>query len=228
MNRTEAKIHITDILLGVLLFTFILSFSVVFVLNFRPLYYWNVKNLNLSEITGISEDLILKNYNILIDYNSIFFQKDLIFIGLPMSSGAAIHFLEVKNIFGFIQYFCIFSFLCSILLGLAKVKRKQFQFLFVAFILSFLVPLIVGLIVIWNWDSFFLTFHKLLFSGNNFWIFDPTTDPIIDILPDTFFMQCAIFIIILIFVLGVLCLITYLLLRKYQNTLHIKNTQEEK
>lgn len=217
MSKEKNKIRITDLLLGALLFTFILSFAVVFVLNFRPLYYWNVKNSNLAKTTGFSEALILQNYNILIDYNSIFSSQKLIFIGLPMSSGAELHFAEVKRIFSFLQLLCIFSFLGSSVFGFMKIKKKNPMFLLFTFFISFFVPLVFGILVLLNWNSLFTTFHKLFFK-NDFWIFDPRTDPIINILPDAFFKRCGICIIVIIFILGLLCLISYLFTKKYWNT----------
>ena len=40
-----------------------------------------------------------------------------------------------------------------------------------------------------NFDSFFITFHHLLFNNSN-WLFDPATDPIIDVLSEGFFAAC--------------------------------------
>ena len=44
-----------------------------------------------------------------------------------------------------------------------------------------------------NWSKVFLTFHKIFFR-NNYWMFDPASDPVILILPDAFFLQCVIVI----------------------------------
>lgn len=209
-----AKLRITDLLFSIILSVFIFTFAVVFVLNFRPLYYWNMRNLNLSHLTGISEDLISKNYNILIDYNSIFSFQKLIFIGLPMSNSAEIHFAEVKNIFSFVQLLCVFSLIASFILGFIKIKKRQPTFLLITFYISLFAPIVLGVLLLFNWDSFFLAFHKLFFN-NDFWIFDPKTDPIISLLPDTFFLQCAVLIIAIIFLLSLTCLVTYFLLKKH-------------
>ena len=46
------------------------------------------------------------------------------------------------------------------------------------------------LAVIIDWEKAFTLMHKIFFDNND-WLFDPQTDPIITILPDTFFMHCG-------------------------------------
>ena len=66
-----------------------------------------------------------------------------------------------------------------------------------------------------NWDQVFVTFHKLFFS-NDYWIFDPRTDPVITILPDEFFLHCAVMILCMVVCGGAVCLAVYLIERKKQ------------
>ena len=47
-------------------------------------------------------------------------------------------------------------------------------------------------------------FHKLFFDNDD-WIFNPRTDPVIKILPDEFFMHCAIAIIAIVLLAGGIC-----------------------
>lgn len=62
-------------LLTVSLSIFLISFSVIFTLNFRPLYYADIKLLHISRESGLSEQQIRENYDRLIDYNSVFYKK---------------------------------------------------------------------------------------------------------------------------------------------------------
>jgi integral membrane protein (TIGR01906 family) len=41
---------------------------------------------------------------------------------------------------------------------------------------------------------------------NDYWIFDEATDPVIMILPDAFFLHCAVMIILLILIGSLLCM----------------------
>lgn len=63
-------------------------------------------------------------------------------------------------------------------------------------ILTLIVPSICGILVAVNWERAFVLFHEIAFS-NDYWLFDPVTDPVILILPDTFFLHCAVMILLL-------------------------------
>ena len=39
----------------------------------------------------------------------------------------------------------------------------------------------------------------MVFS-NDYWLFDPAADPVILILPDGYFLQCAVLILVLVFI----------------------------
>mgnify|MGYP003420509014 CR=1 FL=1 len=71
-----------------------------------------------------------------------------------------------------------------------------------------LIPAVLGLLMALNWDKAFVVFHKIAFD-NDYWIFDAATDPVITILPDTFFLHCAAMILGLVVAGSVLCLIFY-------------------
>ena len=108
-NRQRAAAHrknipIFGILTGITGFFFLLTYSVVLVLNFRPLYYHDVQSLHLSKETGLSEEMICRNYDVLIDYNLFWKGEDtLAFPDFPMSEQGRIHFEEVKRIFVALQ-----------------------------------------------------------------------------------------------------------------------------
>ena len=58
-----------------------------------------------------------------------------------------------------------------------------------------------------------MIFHKLFFD-NDYWIFDYRTDPIILLLPDEFFMHCALMIFGGVLLGAIVCLVSYMVLRK--------------
>ena len=45
--------------------------AIVFTLHFRPLYYFDIDHLDIPATSGYSEEVIRRNYDELIDYNSI-------------------------------------------------------------------------------------------------------------------------------------------------------------
>ncbi len=202
-NQKQQPQYWFTILVGVLLTLFLLSGAVVFTLNFRPLYAFDMNFLDIPQLSGLSSDDIWLNYNALIDYNSIFMPGKLQFPTLSMSESGSIHFEEVKNIFVGVQLLCMVCFAGLLaLLALGRKKSKS-PALKLAALLSLVIPSALGLLIALNWDAFFVGFHKLFFR-NDLWLFNPQTDPVINILPDAFFLHCAVMILGLIVAGGAL------------------------
>lgn len=58
------------------------------------------------------------------------------------------------------------------------IRRKEYRYLKLTSILAVALPAVLGLLVALNWDWAFVTFHHIAFD-NDYWIFDPFTDPVI-------------------------------------------------
>lgn len=218
MMKNSFLFFFIDAVTAVVLFLFIFSFSVTFTLNFRPLYYMDIKLLDIEARSGIAEDEIRENYDALIEYNSIFTEEELVFPTLAMSETGKIHFEEVKVIFVLFQKMA----LVTGVLGLAAVlwqrrcdrrrgaegDRCRGRWLKLAGVLTIVLPAILAAAMAINWDKAFVLFHKIAFD-NDYWIFDAATDPVITILPDTFFFHCAAMIVAMVVAGSVLCLCLY-------------------
>lgn len=200
--------NIKQIFTAIALTLCILSAAVVFTLNFRPLYYMDIHYFNLPEKTGYPEEEIRENYDSLIDYNSVFYQGSLEFPTLTMSEEGRIHFVEVKRIFVFIQAVLLPLSLIGSILGILNQKKQKPVYLRLTSVLTLALPAVLGALIAMNWDQFFILFHKLFFN-NDYWIFDADTDPIILLLPDGFFMHCALMILALTVIASILCLVIY-------------------
>ena len=192
------KLSIKQLLTAFSLTLCLISLSVILTLNFRPLYYFDIDYFNLVETTGFSEEMIRENYDTLIDYNSFFYKGELEFPSLPMSEQGRIHFVEVKNIFVFIQIVLFPLSLIGSIFGIWSLKKQKPAYLLLTSVLSIALPVSLGLLIAMNWDRFFVVFHEIFFN-NDYWIFDYDTDPVIRILPDGFFMHSALMILLLIF-----------------------------
>lgn len=198
---------VSNIVVAVCCMLFIISAAVVFTLNFRPLYYADINWLHIEQNSGYSREVILENYNALIDYNSIFFQGELEFPTLPMSESGKIHFEEVKVIFVLFQQMLLVTGILSIL-GILWKWRKDRSFLKWTAIFTVVIPVVLGILVALNWNTVFIMFHKICFQ-NDYWLFDPNTDPVIEILPDSYFMHCAILILVIVILGSAICGIIY-------------------
>lgn len=206
------KFKFTDILIGIIFTLFFISIGVIAAVNFRSIYYFDIANLKIEETSGLNTEVIRDNYNALIDYNSPFFKGALQFPSLPSSPEALQHFSEVKNIFVSLYYIAAIAFILCLIIIIYKACKKDRSYLLVSAVTVLVVPIIVGIGCAINFDVAFVVFHKIFFR-NDFWLFNPATDPIITILPDTFFLH-ALIVIIAVVLLG--SLILFLLSRIYK------------
>ncbi len=208
MTQSRVWNFLCDAVTAVALFLFILSFAVTFTLNFRPLYYMDIELLGIEERSGIPKEEIKENYDVLIDYNSMFSDEELSFPTLAMSETGKIHFEEVKVIFAGFQKTAIVTAVISLILICLQRKNQKRRYLKYAGMITVLLPALLGAAMAINWDKAFVIFHKIAFD-NDYWIFDAATDPVITILPDTFFLHCAAMIIGLVVAGSVLCFALY-------------------
>lgn len=197
-----------DIFLSIMLMIFFISFAIVFTVFFKQLYYFDIDYLNIDITSGMPIKVIKENYDILINYQSIFYRGDLNLPDFIMSTSGRIHFQEVKTIFEVIQIFMVTSGLVSIPMIIKRLREREYRFLKLAGLLTIIVPSMLGFVVALDFSNAFIVFHKLVFR-NDFWIFDYHTDPIIRILPETFFMHSFILIVFIIIVLASSCLLFY-------------------
>lgn len=176
----------------------VLCISVTITVMFRPLYYFDIDYLDIPQMSGMSETVIRANYDVLIDYNLLGGPSELNFPDLIMSQQGRIHFEEVKDIFIFMQIFSIAAVILLVLWIVAWVKKKSLSFKWMKFtgIVIAIIASTCGCALIIDWDWAFTAMHTIFFR-NDYWIFDATTDPVIRILPEEFFMHCEIMIIIL-------------------------------
>jgi integral membrane protein (TIGR01906 family) len=205
---------ITDLFIGIIFTLLFISIGVVFTVNFRPLYFMDIKLLNIEASSGLARGEIIKNYNALIDYSSPFFNGDLEFPTLPASESGLSHFAQVKALFTDFYFIGAITLILGIIIMVYKSRSRDYSYLLSSAITSLVLPLLLGLFMSVDFDRTFILFHKIFFHNND-WLFDPDTDPVINILPDTFFMHCALLIILVVFLLCTAFLLVYFYRRKH-------------
>ena len=77
--------------------------------------------------------------------------------------------------------------------------------------------------VLIGFEQFFTLFHEVLFPGDSTWLFNPATDPIIWVLPETFFLHCFI----LFFMAYEVLMLGLLLISRRQFTQRLKARKED-
>lgn len=212
----------SDILIGLVFSLLFISIGVIFTVNFRPLYYLDVKLLNIPETSGYPKDEIIANYNALIDYSSPFYKDNLSFPTLEASPSGIQHFKEVKDIFMYFYILGVLSFITVVAIIVYKSRKRDISYLAVSSIVSIILPLVVGLLLAIDFDTSFIIFHKIFFK-NDYWIFDPVTDPVIKILPATFFLHCAILIIAVVLLGSLILYMVYLYFKRRSGIKYRKN-----
>ena len=68
--------------------------------------------------------------------------------------------------------------------------------------------LLIALLAALNFDRAFTVFHSIFFPGKDNWLFDPVADPVILILPEAFFRNCAIAIVTVLLTVCIVLVVT--------------------
>ncbi|MDX5674431.1 TIGR01906 family membrane protein [Clostridioides difficile] len=179
-----------------------------FTVGFKQLYYFDIDYLNISELSGLSKDDIKLNYDYLIDYN---LNKNVSEFKLPTlksSPQGKIHFEEVRNIFQNINKLAKLLLVVSLVGIILSVKNKNIKILKTTSITLIIMPLLLTVPILLNFEKSFIIFHKLLFR-NDYWIFNPDLDPVINILPEVFFFHSGMMILILILLVSIVLFVMY-------------------
>lgn len=188
----------------------IISISTIVTLNFRFVYKFIIEKYNLVSVTGLSSDILMVNYNKLINYLQNPFNDKLKLENFPMSSYGEIHFYEVKRIFLFLMSIgVIFISFNIIYIGICRLKNiKRYEISMIKnlnlganILIVFFVILIFAYIT--DFSKMFILFHKIFFR-NNYWIFDADTDPIINALPEDLFMIYGAIILGIIAIISII------------------------
>ena len=197
-----------DIILSLILSLFVICFAIIIVVFCKYLYAFDIDYLHISEYTGLSKETIQHNYDVLIQYQSIFYQGELHLPDFVMSTQGRIHFQEVKRIFEGIQIAFVGFGILSMIMVYHRIKQKEYRFLQTSAYVCIGGLCVLGFLVALDFDKAFVLFHQIVFR-NDYWIFDAITDPVITILPERYFMHCFIMIIFIVIAVNILFIIIY-------------------
>lgn len=210
------KNFLNNILSIVTSFMFIfmfIYFAVLFLIFNKNFYYLHIKYLNLSEKTGYSIEEIKDNYNAIIDYFVSFDNREFSLKTLHSSKEGIIHFIDVKNILNSLFFISIIILIILLLIFYYYYRKKDSTFLKKCSINCLVIIFFTAIIAYFNFDTSFTIFHKIFFR-NDYWIFDEIKDPVIKILPQEFFRNCSIIIILFTILGSVFLYLIYKLINK--------------
>ena len=154
------------------------------------LYPMEISYFNLPDKVYLKAETIQYNFNILMNYLTNPFSQVLEMPDFRSSAAGLHHFAVVKNLFHLVQLVALVT-LPSFYFFVKGIVKKGFLSLFSKGLLTLVVlPVLIGLGgVLIGFDQFFTLFHQILFVGDDTWLFDPAKDPVILILPETFFLH---------------------------------------
>ncbi len=196
-TQSKKQFNLLQLLFSLSLSLFIIFAAVKITLMFKPLYYFDIKYLNIEELSGFSKEEIVKNYDYVINYLLSPITQEFNLPSIPYSKYGQIHFKDVKRIFTSIDILLIVTGLVNITGLFLNLKHKNLDFLKRTSSMLILLPTVLLTALMINFDTAFVIFHKIFFR-NDYWQFDPELDSIINILPQEFFLHSALLIVILI------------------------------
>ncbi|MTD41674.1 TIGR01906 family membrane protein [Erwinia sp. CPCC 100877] len=179
------------------LFLTILALTITITINFRPLYLWDINYLHILDNVAMDRVTLVKNFDQLMAYLNNPFNQTLKLADFPVSASGAFHFYEVKRLFLVCYGVLLVTFIPSLYFIIRLVKTNRLWRLIRPFEWGMVIPILFAGVMALGFDQFFVTFHKIFFNNND-WLFDPVTDPIINVLPEGFFMHCFILFFVLL------------------------------
>lgn len=175
----------------------LLTLAITLTINARWLYQWDIQHLKLLNYTSLSEKELLTNFDQLMRYLNLPWIAELQLPDFPVSASGALHFYEVKRLFLLNYGVFLVSLIPSILYIRHLIRNKRLWTLIQPFKIAVGVPLIIAVVMAMGFDRFFVAFHGVFFN-NDAWIFNPATDPIINVLPEEFFLHSFILFFVLL------------------------------
>ncbi len=176
--------------------------------GFKQLYYFDINYLKISEQNNLTKEEIKRNYDYMIDYNLNKISGEFELPTIKSSPEGKVHFEEVKEIVQNVIKLLIVSLIITIVGIIVNLKNNNIEFLNITSKLVIILPILVAIPMLINFDETFVVFHKLMFD-NDYWIFDPSKDPVINILPKEFFFHAGLLIVMLILLSSVVLHIIY-------------------
>lgn len=196
----------------------LLTGSIAAPICIRQFYYAQIEALELEKESGLSEAEIRRAYDEVLDYCTG--KSDEFSAGvLPFSDEGASHFADCRKLF--ILDFEIFGVSLLLIAALTVYRRRRGLHEFCGRSPAFWgaagicgALLLTAALAATDFDRAFEVFHGIFFPGKDNWIFAPKLDPIIKLMPEAFFRNCAILIALLIALVSAIIIISDLRKKK--------------
>ena len=190
-----------------------ISLAVAVPLLWRNFYYMHVDALHLAELTPWSRAEIIEAFDEMMDY---------CMLGAPFDTGVLKwsregmeHFRDCRQLFALdIHVLIVSTMMAAALFAIKKVGAVRElrplgrgPLFWGGFTEIVLIMTVLGAVIFADFDKAFILFHRLFFHDKTNWLFEPSKDEIIRILPEIYFRNCAILIAVVMTVFGVLMML---------------------
>lgn len=108
------------------------------------------------------------------------------------------HMLDVQKLFVFfraVRNICLGVLILIFAIMYKNKKEMLFKLLKNASVTILILSALLGIGVVFFFEPLFIGFHKLFFT-NELWLFDPATSILINMVPEEFFIACAVRIVL--------------------------------
>ena len=192
------RARILSAVFALALILFILTVSIGLPIYIRPFYYAHIEPMGLEAYTGLTAEQLREAYNGILDYLTLPSRPFSCGI-LPFSAEGEAHFADCRVLFDLNRNVLLMSGgILAVLLLLQKkfgpYRLGKRHAAWWAGLLALIAPLVIGALAALDFDRAFVIFHSIFFPGKTNWVFDWYQDPIIRVLPQDFFRNCAILI----------------------------------
>ena len=204
MTVEYSKRTMSDRLLALLMaaavFFCILTASIGLPIYIRPFYYAHIEALDLPGVSGFTADQIKQAYDQVLDYLTLP-DREFGTGVMACSQAAQDHFLDCRILFdlnaGILLLSAAVIVILTVLSRTGRIGSLTLGGRKAAWWGGFCalgLPLVVGSLAALDFDRAFVIFHSIFFPGKDNWLFSWYNDQIIRVLPQQFFMNCAILI----------------------------------
>lgn len=194
---------LTKVIASFSLSLLILFSAFFYVMDLDAFYTYEIEKSNIEAAVNIPEEDLLPLYKALTDYmvgsiDSIQVEATVDGIVMPMYNQREIdHMVDVRHLIDLLKRLILFIviLLGSSLFVLIRKKEKIATVFLGQVISTFLIFIgFVGMAMT-DFNKYFIKFHELLFT-NDLWLLNPLTDRMIMLLPEVFFKDIVLLIVV--------------------------------
>ena len=188
----------------------LLSISIAFWFNFSPLYNYGYEKYDIERVTGIDISELRRATDEIIDFFNATDNNDIdIHVmknghEIPLFKEKEInHMRDVRKLVRLDYNIMAITFIIDLIIVLIYVVKRQYRHLSQALIgsgiFTFAFVAVLGIVMLIDFDDFFILFHYISFDNMD-WLLDPTTDYLVMMYPDGFWFMALGAVVLLLFV----------------------------